>query len=57
MRRVVKIFYLTLASREISQPTWATEGEFVSPIIKHELYFKILQNYRFDNMRERHETF
>jgi hypothetical protein len=27
----------------------ATEGEFVSPIIQHKLYFKILQNYRFDN--------
>ena len=29
---MVKIFNLTLESGEISQPTWATEGEFVSPI-------------------------
>jgi hypothetical protein len=30
---VVKILNLTLESGEILQPTWATEGEFVSPII------------------------
>ena len=29
---MVKILNLTLESGEISQPTWATEGEFVSPL-------------------------
>jgi hypothetical protein len=33
IRLVVKILNLTLLSREISLPTWASEGEFVSPII------------------------